>query len=417
MGLENEESRKAKVLNRINIPVAVAEVLATLQAGGEQAYIVGGCVRDSIMGKEPKDWDITTSALPQRVKELFPRTVDTGIKHGTVTVLHRREAIEVTTFRVDGQYEDHRHPKEVSFTESLKEDVARRDFTVNAMAYSPQRGVIDYFGGQEDLQNGLIRCVGKAEERFEEDALRMLRAVRFAAALHFQIEPATAAAVEQKKELLRAVSQERIRVEFVKTLASDYPEYVSYFACYGLSAYFLPELELPFEPDAIFYQRLKALTPTGLERLAYLFYAGGELPAQTVKRILRRLTFDNRTVEIVTAVVAHRDLTIRLEDYFFRCRLSVLGEEVFAILLQLAAIDGKLSLPEAEQYLARAKCQPVRMADLAVNGRDIMALGIGEGKQVGECLNRLLDAVLQNPAVNTKEQLLTLAKSKQALEK
>ncbi|AVM70350.1 CCA tRNA nucleotidyltransferase [Lachnospiraceae bacterium oral taxon 500] len=400
-------------MNRIEIPPVVAEVLEILQASGEQAYIVGGCVRDSIMGQVPKDWDITTSARPLRVKQLFPRTVDTGIKHGTVTVLHRREAVEVTTFRVDGQYEDHRHPKAVSFSESLKEDVARRDFTVNAMAYSPQRGVIDYFGGQDDLKKGLIRCVGRAEERFEEDALRMLRAVRFAAALNFKIEAATAEAIRQKKELLRAVSQERIRVEFVKTLASNHPEYLSYFVRYGLAAYFIPEPELPAEENAVFYNRLKALMPEGMARLAYLF-CGGEkkLPAQDVKRILRRLTFDNRTTDIVTAVAANRDLEIYLEDYFFRCQLSRLGEEVFTILLQLAAVEGRFSPAETEAYLARAQRQPVRIADLAVDGRDIMALGIGEGRQVGECLDRLLQIVLRDPAANTRERLLMLAAEK-----
>ena len=400
-------------MNKIKIPLAVAEVLAILQASGEQAYIVGGCVRDSIMGQEPKDWDITTSARPPRIKQLFPKTVDTGIKHGTVTVLHRREAIEVTTFRVDGQYEDHRHPKAVSFTDSLKEDVARRDFTVNAMAYSPQRGVIDYFGGQADLKKGLIRCVGQAEERFEEDALRMLRAVRFAAALHFQIEEATAAAICQKKELLQAVSQERIRVEFVKTLASNHPEYLSYFAWYGLAAYFIPELPLPPDAAADFYRRLKTLEPEGLTRLTYLFCAGEKkLPAPAVKLILRRLTFDNRTVGIVTAVVLHHDLEIQLEDYFFRCQLSRLGEDVFTILLRLAAAGGRVSRPEAEAYLARARRQPVRIADLAVDGRDIMTLGIGEGKRVGECLNQLLQIVLRDPAANTRERLLKLAAGK-----
>ncbi len=397
-------------MKKIEIPAAVAEVLDVLERSGEEAYIVGGCVRDSIMGKEPKDWDITTSALPEKIKSLFPRTVDTGIKHGTVTVLRQKEAIEVTTFRVDGKYEDHRRPKEVSFTKSLQEDVARRDFTVNAMAYSPQLGLIDYFGGQEDLQRGLIRCVGKAEERFEEDALRMMRAIRFAAVLHFEIEMETAEAIGRKQSLLRAVSQERIRVEFVKTLASDYPEYLSYFAQYGLAEHFISELKLPALLEENFYGVLKKLPAERLSRLSYLLcrLGAGAEAAQKAKRLLRRLTFDNHTLAVVTAVVANRGAVVERQAYFFRKMLSLLGEEVFELLLQIESAEGGIPWSESAPYFEEAKKQPVRIADLAVGGEDILALGLAEGKRVGQLLEALLQVVLCNPAENTRERLMQI---------
>ena len=179
---------------RIQLPEKVTKIIAMLEAAGFEAYAVGGCVRDSILGRKPDDWDITTSAKPDQIKRLFPRTVDTGIKHGTVTVLLEREGFEVTTYRIDGAYEDGRHPSEVSFTANLREDLRRRDFTINAMAYNEKDGLMDLYGGIADLEAGVIRCVGKAEERFNEDALRMLRAVRFSAQLGFRIEEETGAA-------------------------------------------------------------------------------------------------------------------------------------------------------------------------------------------------------------------------------
>lgn len=204
----------------MDIPSKAAEIIQELAAHGFEAYAVGGCVRDSILGRKPEDWDITTSARPEQVKAIFPRTVDTGIEHGTVTVLMDREHFEVTTYRVDGEYEDHRHPKEVTFTASLEEDLKRRDFTINAMAYNPETGLVDIFNGIEDLKNQVIRCVGDPGERFDEDALRILRAIRFSAQLGFQIDAATQRAMSERAKDLKEVSAERIRVELVKLLVS-----------------------------------------------------------------------------------------------------------------------------------------------------------------------------------------------------
>ena len=208
----------------MDIPEKAAMVIKELMDQGFEAYAVGGCVRDSILGRQPEDWDITTSARPEQVKQIFPRTVDTGIEHGTVTVLIDKETFEVTTYRVDGEYEDHRHPREVTFTASLEEDLKRRDFTINAMAYNPETGLVDIFHGIEDLEQGVIRCVGAPEARFDEDALRILRAIRFSAQLGFRIDEATQRAMSGKAADLKEVSAERIRVELVKLLISKHPE-------------------------------------------------------------------------------------------------------------------------------------------------------------------------------------------------
>ena len=209
---------------KIEIPDGVERIIQKLNHQGYEAFAVGGCIRDTLLGREPKDWDITTSASPWQVKELFGRTIDTGIQHGTVTVMDGRTGYEVTTYRVDGEYEDGRHPKSVKFTSSLKEDLKRRDFTVNAMAYSHKRGLVDEFGGLKDLKSQVIRCVGKPEERFGEDALRMLRAIRFSAQLDFSIDPGTWAAVKAVAPNLKKVSKERIQAELTSLLLSPHPE-------------------------------------------------------------------------------------------------------------------------------------------------------------------------------------------------
>lgn len=211
---------------RIEVPEKAGHIIDTLQAAGFEAYVVGGCVRDSLLGKEPQDWDITTSARPAQVKALFSHTVDTGLQHGTVTVLLDREGFEVTTYRIDGKYEDCRHPREVTFTPSLSEDLKRRDFTVNAMAYNDEDGLIDYYGGMEDIRAGVIRCVGIPEDRFREDALRILRAVRFAAQLGYHIDSLTMKAIRKLAPNLNNISAERIQTELVKIMLSSHPDYL-----------------------------------------------------------------------------------------------------------------------------------------------------------------------------------------------
>ena len=228
----------------MEIPAKAEKILNTLQSAGYEAYVVGGCVRDSLLNRTPGDWDITTSATPWQVKALFRKTVDTGLKHGTVTVLDGGEQFEVTTYRVDGTYEDGRHPSSVTFTGSLKEDLQRRDFTINAMAYNKKDGLVDIFGGVRDLDRRLIRAVGDPEKRFEEDALRMMRAVRFAAQLDYKIDEDTAAAIGKLAPNLQKVSSERIRTELEKLLVSDHPEKLRTAYETGLTRYFLPEFDV-----------------------------------------------------------------------------------------------------------------------------------------------------------------------------
>ena len=226
---------------KIEVPKKAQQIISALQEQGYDAYVVGGCVRDSLLHRFPADWDITTSAKPEEVKKIFKRTVDTGLQHGTVTVLLGKEAFEVTTYRIDGEYEDSRHPKEVIFTGNLEEDLKRRDFTINAMAYNDRAGLVDIFGGQEDLENHVVRCVGEPEERFTEDALRILRAVRFSAQLGFSIEEGTRKAARTLAHTLEHISAERIQAELVKLLISPYPQYLGTAWELGLTKIFLPD--------------------------------------------------------------------------------------------------------------------------------------------------------------------------------
>ena len=228
---------------KITLPEKVKKIIHTLKSHGYEAYAVGGCVRDSILGREPEDWDITTSALPEETKALFERTFDTGIEHGTITVLMGKEGFEVTTYRIDGKYEDNRHPKQVTFTRCLREDLLRRDFTINAMAYNEEEGIVDIFGGMEDLKEGVIRCVGNAKERFGEDALRILRAVRFSAQLGFSIEEETKAGIVALAPTLQQISAERIQVELVKMLVSPNPERIRLAYELGITKVILPEFD------------------------------------------------------------------------------------------------------------------------------------------------------------------------------
>ena len=241
----------------IKIPAPAEEILTKLNENGYEAYVVGGCVRDMILGREPGDWDITTSALPEQVKQVFRRTVDTGIQHGTVTVMMGDEGYEVTTYRIDGEYADGRHPDSVTFTPSLTEDLKRRDFTVNAMAYNGNTGLVDEFGGMEDLDRGIIRCVGEPMDRFSEDALRILRAIRFSAQLGFAIEGRTYEAIRAIAPNMVHVSKERIQAELTKLLLSPHPGHISMVYETGISPYVsetfhkVPLLGMPSVPAQV----------------------------------------------------------------------------------------------------------------------------------------------------------------------
>lgn len=443
--------------NRIQIilPKSVKYIMDTLTAYGYEAYAVGGCVRDSILGRLPQDWDITTSAKPEQVKKLFRYTVDTGIQHGTVTVMIDHEGFEVTTYRIDGEYEDARHPKEVLFTANLLEDLKRRDFTINAMAYNEKNGLVDAFDGIGDLKRGVIRCVGKATERFSEDALRMLRAIRFAAQLGFTIEEETKEAICQLAENIKNVSAERIQVELVKLLVSKHPELLETAYETGLTRIFLPEFDCMMEAKqqnphhcySVGVHTIKAMCNIPREkvlRLALLFhdvakpvcattdgegidhfYGHPKVGSEMTRKILRRLKFDNDTTNAVCRLVEWHDDKPELSEGSIRRAIHRIGLEQYPALFAVKRADilAQSSYKREEklvyvaeyekiyeQIMEKRQCLTIR--DLAVNGRDLMEIGMKPGKELGEVLNQLLEQVLDNPQLNTKERLLALASVK-----
>ena len=436
----------------INIPQKAAQILRTLNAAGYEAYVVGGCVRDSILNRVPGDWDITTSALPEQVKELFHRTVDTGIQHGTVTVMMDKEGFEVTTYRVDGEYHDGRHPDAVTFTRSLEEDLKRRDFTINAMAYHPEHGLVDLFGGMKDIDGKIIRCVGDPVERFTEDALRMLRAVRFSAQLGFTVEENTKAALARMSGNLEHVSAERIQTELVKLLVSDHPDYLRTAWETGLTREFLPEFDACMETEqntphhcyTVGEHILKSLTEIENDRLLRITMLFHDIAKPVVKKtdengrdhfkthgpageklagkILRRLKFDNATIRNTCRLIRYHDLrpTPAAEDV--RRSVNLIGEDLFPLYLKVQKADllaqstyrreEKLArlggVTETYQgILERGECTSLKT--LAVSGKDLIKAGHPAGPELGDLLERLLDCVLKDPSLNTKEKLLETA--------
>ena len=274
----------------------MAYIINKLCEHGYEAFAVGGCVRDAIMGRTPHDWDITTSAMPEEVKSIFKRTIDTGIKHGTVTIMLDRIGYEVTTYRIDGEYKDGRHPNQVMFTRSLTEDLKRRDFTINAMAYNDSVGVVDEFGGISDLQNGVIRCVGNAIDRFSEDALRILRAVRFAAQLNFKIEQSTYEAIKVLKNNLTLISRERIQTELAKLITSNHPEKIMDIYELGLAKHLFDKTLLCDSSDGKIYKDVATIM-NNLKPHSYLRYAALLTYENNVEEVLRALKLDNRTIK------------------------------------------------------------------------------------------------------------------------
>lgn len=433
------------------IPEKAAEIIRVLMDHGFEAYAVGGCVRDSILGRKPEDWDITTSARPEEVKRIFPRTVDTGIEHGTVTVLMDREQFEVTTYRVDGEYTDHRHPKEVTFTASLEEDLKRRDFTINAMAYNPETGLVDIFQGIEDLERKIIRCVGDPGERFDEDALRILRAIRFSAQLGFVIDDATKQAMSERAETLKDVSAERIRVELVKLLVSAHPEKIREACRLGITRVVLPEYDAivgveQHTPNHIYdveehtIRALCNVEPEPVLRLTMLlhdfgkpivkktdngrdiFYKHPEVSARMCRDILRRLKFDNHTLDRVYRLVKWHGLKYLPNDISVRKALNRVGQDIFEDFIKVQradisaknpkVVDEKLAmLAEKEniyrKIVERGDCFEVKR--LAVNGRDLIQSGIPQGPILGAILERLVELVIEDPELNEKECLLEKA--------
>lgn len=438
---------------QIQLPEHVKYILKTFRDAGFEAYAVGGCVRDSILGKEPKDWDITTNATPTETKELFSRTIDTGIVHGTVTILLDHTGYEVTTYRVDGEYEDGRHPKQVSFTASLAEDLRRRDFTINAMAYSDEEGLVDLFGGTADLEQKIIRCVGMATERFTEDALRMMRAIRFSAQLGFELEAETMQAIRTLAPTIQKISAERIQMELIKTLVSDHPQHMRLFYELGLSAYFLPEFDRMMETGQVnphhcysvgehTIHALSHVLPDKVLRLTMLlhdvakpvcktsdeagidhFHGHPKRGAEMAKQILRRLKLDNDTIRRVCSLIQWHDDNPPLTARAVRRAVVRVGIEQFPALFAVKRADvlaqsdykrdEKLSYIDDYERIYREICaqqQCLCIRDLAVDGKDLMEAGIMQGKEIGETLKRLLELVLEDPEKNTKEYLLNQIK-------
>ncbi len=389
----------------MNLPMEVIYIIDTLVKNGFEAYAVGGCVRDSLMGVTPKDYDITTNALPLEVKALFKKTVDTGIQHGTVTVVENGENYEVTTYRIDGEYLDNRRPESVVFTPNLQEDLLRRDFTINSIAYNPE-GYKDFFSGQQHILDKLIMAVGDPYKRFEEDSLRIYRGVRFACQLGFEIEPATKKGMIERAYLTKNLSVERIREELIKALKSKYLENLERFVDVGVFQYYDLVLEKHFRDNLVdIIENLSKVERTSTNVLGVLFYG---LSTAEIKRQLKQLKLDNKTIKEVEAVLGYADTKNEETEYFVRKMLSKYGEfyeTVLVVQAVLKKVDNSRVLEMVKGVFERK--EPINIKDLAVNGGDMQSLGI-TGVKIGETLNFLLDEVHKDPSLNTRDELIGL---------
>lgn len=438
---------------QLQIPPQTALVLSRLTGCGYRAHLVGGCVRDALLGRAPHDWDVTTSALPEETERVFAGmpVIPTGIRHGTVTVLSGGKPVEVTTYRVDGAYSDGRHPDSVRFTRDLTEDLSRRDFTVNALAYSEADGLVDPFGGAADLAAGVIRCVGRADDRFREDSLRVLRALRFSSELGFRLEEETAAAGLRNRELLSRVSAERIREEFTKLLCGKNAEGVLR-KYRDVAAVFLPELRPafgfnqhnPHHAYDVWEHTLRALgaaEPAPVLRLTMLlhdlgkpacftadrngighFYGHPQKSAALADDILARLRYDGKTRKAVTELVARHGLPVLPDERCLRRRLNLMGEKSLRLLVKVQEADARgKGVPNAAYLAGLAKVPAIldRMLEeqqcfslrgLAVNGDDLAAAGIPAGPETGRILRILLGRVLDGSLPNARGPLLDSAR-------
>ncbi|MCQ4635747.1 HD domain-containing protein [Anaerovorax odorimutans] len=449
----NVHSKYSGHAGPIAVPREAAYLINRLTACGYEAFAVGGCVRDSLLGKTPNDWDICTSALPDDMKQCFSGlpVIETGIKHGTLTVVLEHRPFEITTYRIDGEYRDGRHPEQVRFTSDLQADLSRRDFTINAMAYHPGTGLVDPFGGLQDLQAGIIRCVGDAPRRFEEDALRIMRGIRFAAQLGFDIEGKTAGALLDSRELLDRISSERIRTEFDKLLCGSGA--MDVLAGYrDIVAQIIPEARPMFDLDqqndyhiyTVWDHTLHVIDQiknTPELKLCAFFHDIGKPEMMTVTEdgwghfyrhelaseriadtVLARLKYDNRTRETVTSVVRNHSIVFRPSAKQARKLLHKLGEEKLRLLIQLEYADVKSQNPiytesrvstigafsqKVDEVLASENCFSLR--DLAIGGRDLLDLGAAQGPEIGKILNTLLDMVMEDELPNQRDALLDTA--------
>ncbi len=434
---------------KIEIPENVKYIISRLEKAGYSAYAVGGCVRDSIMGKTPSDWDICTSALPEQTLEALQmdNIIENGMKHGTVTVRYKNENYEITTFRSDGVYDDNRHPRSVSFVTSVNEDLARRDLTINALAYNDSEGIVDLFGGVEDIKNGIIRCVGDPDERYNEDGLRIMRTLRFASALGFEIDGSTAGSVHKNAHLLTNISVERISSEFNKMLMGRNVEYVLE-NFYDVISVFIPEIQPligfdqknPHHNYDIWMHTVKTVTFSPEERTMRLaaffhdigkpetfslsndgvghFYGHPEMSEKMSYKILRRLKYDNQTIDTVCSLIRLHDKRPPAEPKYVRRFLNELGEQLFPKLLELKYADAmaqsEFKRQEKLEYIERLrkifyeeieKGSAYSLKMLNINGRDIIALGVKDGKRIGIILNKLLAMVMSDRLDNDREKL------------
>lgn len=438
---------------KLDIPFPVQEILHRFNMAGYEASVVGGCVRDSLLGLSPKDWDITTSARPEEVKLALSdlRLLETGLKHGTVTAISGGMAVEITTYRIDGTYSDNRRPDSVYFTGSLTDDLSRRDFTINAMAYSEQNGLIDCFGGQEDLRQKILRCVGDPDRRFEEDALRILRGLRFCAVLGFHPDEKTAQSMNTHRELLDHIAKERISAELVKLLCGQnaaqilrefplvigqiLPEILPMIGfeqhnphhIYDVWEHTLHALDAtPADPvlrlTILLHDSGKPHTFTSDKKGVGHFYGHGAVSVQLAEQALHRLRLDGKTIRRVSTLARIHDMPLQPCAAWIRRRLNRMGEEDFRALLEIKRADSLAQNPAyrdrldqidavrpiLEQILSERQCFSLK--DLNVSGNDLIALGVPPGPKVGALLTRLLDAVINGKIPNEKEALLNLAK-------
>ena len=393
----------------ITLPTKVKQIISRLEKADFEAYAVGGCVRDSILLRSPEDWDITTSAKPEEVKKLFSTTIDTGLQHGTVTVVIEKEGFEVTTFRLDGDYTDGRHPDRVAFTSSLTEDLRRRDFTINAMAYSEKTGLIDEFDGERDLEDGVIRAVREAKERFSEDALRMLRAIRFAGQLNFKIEEKTFDAIKELSPNISKVSVERIAKELEKLLLSGNPEYIALVYETGIFSVIAPEVAMLFENGEI-SDSIKALSRASFPEKKELYQIRlaiflEDLGADKAAKLLKRLKLDNDTINTVKKLLELSLREVENNETDMRRTVKEAGHKMMPLLLEMRRAKGLKDNKDLYQtVIDNGYCTSI--SELNINGKDLMDAGIPKGALIGSTLERLLELVIEKPELNTRESLL-----------
>ena len=419
MCLLRQEGKEDGILGKsilrmiIDLPKNVENIIERLKEHGFEGFAVGGCVRDSLLKKTPTDWDITTDALPEDMKKIFKKTFDTGIAHGTVTVLMDGVGYELTTYRIDGNYSDGRHPDSVSFSKNLSEDLCRRDFTVNAMAYSHNKGIVDLFGGRKDLQNGIIRAVGDAKKRFDEDALRMLRAVRFAAQLGFKIDDDTFEAIRERAKLLSKVSKERIFVELNKSLCGDFAQNIKMVYTSGLYRYIGKEFAKLDESIYDFY-------PRKFHNKKHMYWAAfleNIENVEAVKKILFELKSDNATRNNTYLLVKELKNPLPSSDEDIRWSLHRIGADLFYDYIEILRSDkknkdilDKIDTIEDRYSLIMKENHAYEISMLDITGKDLMDIGISKGPKIGEVLEFLLKKVIENPLNNEKSSLLRLAK-------